>query len=87
MKYEIKTCVKCGTVRKTERAPETPCYSYEECPHEVTDNRGSTRTTHKIWCKQCQNYILEEPQELYQDRIRKAKEIVSGGRKTMPGSA
>ena len=27
VKYEIKTCVKCGTVGKTERAPETPCYS------------------------------------------------------------
>ena len=73
--WEGKTCFKCGTTTKDPRPEEIPCYSPEECPHDVVDNRGSTKRTHWVWCKQCQTCIHQEPQAGYQARTRKAKEF------------
>ena len=73
--------MKCGTHTKELRPQEEPCYTPDVCPHLVTDHRGSTRSTHKVWCKQCNTYILEEPQELHKERVKASKAEYDKGRK------
>jgi hypothetical protein len=46
--------------RATEdRVPEITC------KHENVDFRRSTKATHRVWCKDCQTVVSEQPQEEY----------------------
>ena len=55
-----KTCKDCGHKFSEERELQYT-HRYEECPHEIVDHRGSSRTTSRIFCKQCGNFIDERP--------------------------
>ena len=49
--YTIKeTCLPCGHATTTRREM-IPQYTFEECPHEDKDFRGSSRSVHRTFCK------------------------------------
>ena len=51
--YTIKeTCLVCGHATTTRREM-IPQFPFEECPHEDRDSRGSSRSVHRTFCKQC----------------------------------
>ena len=45
-------CLQCGTVTQGKRE-EPLVKSPETCPHMNTDARGSSSTTHRVYCKDC----------------------------------
>ena len=55
------TCLQCGTVTQTKRE-ETLVKSPETCQHVATDSRGSSSATHRVYCKDCGQYVYECPQ-------------------------
>ena len=55
------TCLQCGTVTQTKRE-ETLVKSPETCQHVNTDSRGSSSATHRVYCKDCGQYVYECPQ-------------------------
>ena len=55
------TCLQCGTVTQGKR-DEPLTRSPETCLHENTDARGSSSTTHRVYCKDCCQYVYECPQ-------------------------
>ena len=46
------TCVECGTCEKQKKDAK-PKHDPDNCPHTMLDSRGSTKTTHMVYCKQC----------------------------------
>ena len=62
-----KTCRVCGW-HTTDRRDREFEFRYEDCPHERTNNLGSSKTLSRTYCLQCGNFINEEPQE---DRKKK----------------
>ena len=51
--YTIKeTCLVCGHATTTRR-DLLPQYPVNQCPHEDRDFRGSSRSVHRTFCKQC----------------------------------
>ena len=66
--YTIKeTCLPCGHATTTRREM-IPQYTFEECPHEDKDFRGSSRSVHRTFCKQCCTFLDETPRELQKTR-------------------
>ena len=59
----------------TEKRQEEPTYPVDECPHEDVDYRGSSRTTHRVYCKQCCTYIDEAPVQVFKERTTIAKKV------------
>ena len=55
------TFLQCDTVTQGKR-DEPPKRSPETCPHENTDARGSSSSTHRVYCKDCGRYVYECPQ-------------------------
>ena len=55
------TCLQCGTVTQTKRE-ETLVKSPETCQHVNTDARGSSSATHRVYCRDCDQYVYECPQ-------------------------
>ena len=55
------TCLQCGTVTQTKRE-ETLVKSPQTCQHVNTDSRGSSSATHRVYCKDCGQYVYECPQ-------------------------
>ena len=43
-------------------------YPFDECPHEDEDSRGSSRSVHPTFCKQCCTFLDETPMELQKTR-------------------
>jgi len=73
--YTIRsTCLDCGHAT-TERRNEVPRITFEDCPHSDVDHRGSSRTVHRTYCKMCQDFIDEMPQEQHQRRVQIAKSV------------
>ena len=71
--YTIKaTCFACGNSTTTRREERYP-YTFENCPHEVVDRRGSSKTTSRVFCKQCGNFVHEEPADLRKQRVAVGK--------------
>ena len=64
-----KTCRASGWHTTDRRAREFE-FKYEDCPHEKTNNLGSSKTLSRTYCLQCGNFINEELQE---DRKKKKK--------------
>ena len=74
--FEVKTCKVCGFRTKTKKdAPKT--YEPDQCPHAITDKRGSSSSMSRIWCMQCNTFISEMPQELRRERNQIAKAVAS----------
>ena len=66
--YTIKeTCLVCGHATTTRREM-IPQFPFEECPHEDRDSRGSSRSVHRTFCKQCCAFLDETPMELQKTR-------------------
>ena len=71
--YTIKaTCFAFGNSTTTRREERYP-YTFENCPHEVVDRRGSSKTTSRVFCKQCGNFVHEEPADLRKQRVAVGK--------------
>ena len=47
------TCYKCGYSTQTPVAETPPAVDPAICPHANTDSRGSTKTVHRTYCKDC----------------------------------
>jgi hypothetical protein len=50
------TCVECGTCEKQKKDAK-PTHDPDNCPHTMLDSRGSTKTMHMAYCKQCCTHI------------------------------
>ena len=59
--YDRFTCIDCGKVTTYPRGERTQDPS--SCPHTDVDHRGSGPRLHRTFCKMCQTYIGEVPQE------------------------
>ena len=57
------TCLVCGQISRERREPEAPTTSAAECSHENVDHRGSSRSTHRVFCLDCLQTVYECPQE------------------------
>ena len=73
------TCMVCGTVTSTPREEETANTPEVICRHRRTDFRGSTRTTHRVYCLDCRVYISECRQEEYKEEKKKRSHISVDG--------
>ena len=74
--FEVKTCKVCGFRTKTKKdTPKT--YEPDQCPHAITDKRGSSSSMSRIWCMQCNTFISEMPQEPRRERNQIAKAVAS----------
>ena len=54
--YSVVTCLECGHGERT-KITEVATHTFETCPHDDVDRRGSTKTMCMIYCKQCCSYI------------------------------
>ena len=73
--YTIKkTCLVCGH-SETTRRDQTPKFSPENCTHADVDFRGSSRTTHRTFCKLCCTFIDEAPRDIRKERVTFAKKV------------
>ena len=73
--YTIKkTCVVCGN-SETTRREENYIYTFENCPHEEVDHRGSSKSTSRVFCKQCGNFIHEEDIAVRKHRLEVSKRV------------
>ena len=61
-RFVAHACLRCGAFHHRARE-EKPQFKPEDCPRESTDNRGSSRSTHRLWRKQCCSFIDELPTE------------------------
>ena len=59
---ERLTCLKCGHFQ-TEALNDSAVYSPDVCPHDIVDHRGSSKSTQKTFCRQCQTFIDARPRE------------------------
>ena len=62
------TCYKCGYSTQTPIVEEPPMNDPSHCPHVNTDHRGSTKTVHRTYCKDCKQVVEEMPQESWRER-------------------
>jgi len=70
--HQIKlTCIQCGTTTVTTREIKTSLSNPATCEHLNVNHSGSTKTTHRTFCKDCRTTISEEPQEIYRARCAK----------------
>ena len=58
--YVQKTCRDCGHKTK-EKRELVLTHDPATCPHSILDPRGSSRSTHRTFCKQCGTSIDEVP--------------------------
>ena len=69
-----KTYVVCGN-SETTRTEENYIYTFENCPHEEVDHRGSSKSTSRVFCKQCGNFIHEEDIAVRKHRLEVSKRV------------
>ena len=69
------TCMLCGTKTSTRRESPVPQVAYEDCQHLRTDNRGSDRRTHRVYCLDCCRIIDETPQTLHKESLALAQKL------------
>ena len=64
--YQTKvTCLKCGKVTVTKNDQQPPRRVEAVCPHDRVDFKGSTKTTHRVRCKDCHAIVFAQPQDEY----------------------
>jgi len=68
------TCLTCG---HSESKPASHAvYDSSNCPHEITDYRGSSSDVKKTYCRQCQTYIDTRSVESHLETKLLAKKIM-----------
>ena len=80
---EQKTCKKCGFRERNKKESQKAAYRAEECPHDITDKRGSSKTMSRVFCLQCQTVISEMPQEAARERQTAARKVALGTEDTV----
>ena len=78
-----KTCLVCGH-SETTRRDMVPLMSPENCPHDDTDFRGSSKSTHRTFCKKCCTFIDEAPMQIRKERVAIAKKVETASVRTVP---
>ena len=73
------TCLQCGTVIQGKRE-EPPERLPKTCPHENIDARGSSSTTHRVYCKDCGRYVYECPQSEWRQQQNETRGNLLRGR-------
>ena len=73
------TCLQCGTVTQGKRE-EPLVKSPETCRHMNTDARGSSPSTHRVYCKDCGQYVCECPQSEWRQEQNKIRGSLLRGR-------
>ena len=63
--WKRSTCLVCGTVTKLPATTMHATTDPDTCRHERTDFRGSSKTTHRVFCLDCTKYVAEMPQSEY----------------------
>ena len=82
--YTIKkTCLVCGH-SETTRRNMVPLMAPENCPHDDTDFRGSSKSTHRTFCKKCCTFIDEAPMQIRKERVAIAKKVETASVRTVP---
>ena len=72
----VRTCRDCGHVEKIKKTqPEKK--DITQCSHENTSRLGSSRSTMRVFCKDCGNFIDEMPREEAKRRETTGKSIAS----------
>ena len=72
----VRTCRDCGHVEKIKKTqPEKK--DITQCSHEHTSRLGSSRSTMRVFCKDCGNFIDEMPREEAKRRETTGKSIAS----------
>ena len=72
---ENKTCLDCGKNERKKKESK-PSADPAKCKHEVTDRRGSSKTTSRWYCKLCGTTVDEMPREEARKREAMAKSMV-----------
>ena len=78
-----KTCLVCGH-SETTRRDMVPLMTPENCPHDDTDFRGSSKSTHRTFCKKCCTFIDEAPMQIRKERVAIAKKVETASVRTVP---
>ena len=78
-----KTCLECGH-SETTRRDMVPLMSPENCPHDDTDFRGSSKSTHRTFCKKCCTFIDEAPMQIRKERVAIAKKVETASVRAIP---
>ena len=76
------TCYKCGYSTQTPVAETPQLFDPAICPHANTDSRGSTKTTHRTYCKDCKQVVEEMPQDSWRERQELGKAAASASHHT-----
>ena len=77
-----KTCLVCGH-SETTRRDMVPLMTPENCPHDDTDFRGSSKSTHRTFCKKCCTFI-EAPMQIRKERVAIAKKVETASVRAVP---
>ena len=80
---EQRTCKKCGFRERKEKESQKAAYRAENCPEEITDKRGSSKTMARVFYLQCQSVISEMPQEAARERQAAARKVALGTEDTV----
>ena len=67
--------IKTTCMSSTRRESPVPQVAYEDCQHLRTDNRGSDRRTHRVYCLDCCRIIDETPQTLHKESLALAQKV------------
>ena len=78
-----KTCLVCGH-SETTRRDMVPLMTPENCPHDDTDFRGSSKSTHRTFCKKCCTFIDEAPMQIRKERVAIAKKVETASVQAVP---
>ena len=78
-----KTCLVCGH-SETTRRDMVPLMTPENCPHDDTDFRGSSKSTHRTFCKKCCTFIDEAPMQIRKERVAIAKKVETASVRAVP---
>ena len=76
--YVQKTCRDCSHKTK-EKRELVLTHDPATCPHSITDtdHRGSSRSTHRTFCKQCGTFIEEVPGDFHKERRNAAEQVLN----------
>ena len=82
-----KTCLARGH-SETTRRDMIPLMTPENCPYDDTDFRGSSKLTHRTFCKKCCKkcctFIDEAPMQIRKERVAIAKKVETASVRAVP---
>ncbi len=55
---------KCGLRERKKKETQKAAYRAEECPHDITDKHGSSKTMSRVFCLRCHKRLLVRGRQL-----------------------